>query len=371
MIGKFFSRRFPLIFWVVALLLVGQRHGWAQSHTLPWLTADVVTNGQIKVTLATEPGVSRYVIESSPDLKNWMSVATNIDSTNTRSITLAAPDNLYYYRAVRNLIPVFGYALAARGNIDLNGNAVVTDSYNSYDTNLSSNGLYDPAKISTNGSVASVSGLVNIGNDTIAGSLYLGLTASYVINSGSITGNIYPNANFDFPDVVLPIPPSGIWTSAPVSGSGPNLNHTFTNSGYYRVSDSLPVIVNAGVTVTLNVTNSAIYTPASIEIRGGTTNSGTAIFYLNGPSNMSLWGNTPVNFSNRPENLRCYCLPSLTSISFGNTTVFVGTIYAPEADVTLNGGFKLIGSLVVNSCILDSHPSIHYDESLLTLGPFH
>jgi hypothetical protein len=43
-------------------------------------------------------------------------------------------------------------------------------------------------------------------------------------------------------------------------------------------------------------------------------------------------------------------------------------LYAPQADLKLNGGgndiIDFIGSLVVNSATLNGHYSFHYDEAL-------
>jgi len=258
--------------------------------------------------------------------------------------------------------------LGAKGDIDFNGNGVAVNSYNSQDPNLSNNGIFDPNKTSTNGDVASLGGFVNIGQHTIDGSLYLGPTATYNGN-GTVTGTIYTDANINYPDVTLPqLPANTSWQSAPMA----NGVHTFTTSGYYQVSDSADVVVQPGVTVYLNVTTAVSYSPASVQINGGTTNSGTANIYLNGPPTLVLQGNLAPGASNRPENLRYFGLPSLTTITYGGNTTFVGCVYAPEANVTLKGGGNsndFIGSLVANSITMNGHYNIHFDESLKTNGP--
>ena len=258
--------------------------------------------------------------------------------------------------------------LGAKGDIDFNGNGVAVNSWNSRDPNLSAQGIFDPNKTSTNGDVASLGGLVNIGNHTIQNSLYLGPTATYNGND-TVTGTVYTDANINYPDVTLPaLPPNTSWQSAPTAHGV----HTFTTSGYYQVSDSANVVVQPGVTVFLNVTTSVSYAPTSVQIDGGTTNSGTAYIYLNGPPTLVLQGNSAPDASNMPENLRYFGLPSLTSITFGGNSSFVGCVYAPEADVTLKGGGNsndFIGSLVANSITMNGHYNIHFDESLKTNGP--
>jgi len=255
------------------------------------------------------------------------------------------------------------FALAARGNIVLNGNGVVTDSWNSTDTNFSTSGAYDAGKTSSNGSIASVSGIVTLGNHVIKGSLFLGPTANYTGGPGAaITGQIYTNFNGAFPDVSIPV---GGWSSAPVV-SGTNF---FTVSGYYRIDSTnaaYPIVVNAGIVVNLNVTSTANYTPIII-IHGGATNSGSANFYLNGPQVLNLKPNTALDASPRPTNLRFYGLPSLTTVSLNGNFQFVGIVYAPNADLSVPVGAinqPIIGSLTANSISMNGGMVFHYDEAL-------
>ena len=263
-------------------------------------------------------------------------------------------------------IPLFNVGLGAVGNIDMKGNDMATDSWNSYSTNLSNNGVYDPTKISTNGNVASVGGIVNIGNHTIDGNLYLGPTATYTSGTNQVMDKIYYDYNVQFPDAVLP---AVSWPAAPVTGNGGNAKHDITSSGTWLVSDSLPIIVEAGITATLQVTTTS-FSPSSITILGGMTNSGTLIMYQDSGT-ASLSGNAAAG-GNRPENFYYYGLPGVTSITLGGTTAFIGAIYAPEASLTLNGGGganNLQGSCIVKSVSMNGHYDFHYDESLVTYGP--
>ena len=167
--------------------------------------------------------------------------------------------------------------LGALGAIDFKGNGVATDSYNSHDTNFSTLGQYDPSKTSTNGSIASQDGLVSLGNHTINGDLYLGPTASYS-GSGTIDGTVDNNYNVQFPDVGLP-PGANGWTIASTTNISGTPTYDFTNTGNYKIITDHPIIIEAGVTVNLNVTSSS-FSPASLIIHGRTVNSGTAYFYI-------------------------------------------------------------------------------------------
>ncbi|HXI70704.1 MAG TPA: hypothetical protein VNN22_10160 [Verrucomicrobiae bacterium] len=259
---------------------------------------------------------------------------------------------------------LFNVGIGAIGNIDFNGNGIITDSYNSQLASLSTAAQYDPAKTSTNGSIASKEGLIDLGNHTIKGDEYLGPNAANS-NNGTVTGTTYYDYNVQFPDVILP-PGANGWSIAPATSG----TYVFTTSGNYTINEDRPVTVYPGVTVNLNVTSSD-FTATAIKILGGITNAGTARFFLNGPSSVSIAGNTAVN-PTRPINLVFYGLPSLTSITFSGTTDFQGVIYAPEANIALNGGgnaINLSGSVIVKNITDNGHYLIHYDESLADYGP--
>jgi hypothetical protein len=284
---------------------------------------------------------------------------------------------------------LFPVAFAAINRITLNGNGVTSDSYNSHDPNLSNNGLYDPSKTSTNGNVASVQGIVDPGNHTIVGSLYLGPNATYDGSDGNVTGEIYYDYNVQFPDVTIPTPSTG-WTIAvpvtttntvvTVKNNGKTSTSTtissayhFTTSGSYQITGNYPIVVDPGVNVTLNVTTTSIdLTSLQIHDGGNIDNSGTAQIYLNGPSSVALAGNQAVDASGRPENLWVYGTDNLTSITFSGNAQFTGVIYAPHADVSLNGGgnnsLDVAGSVIVNSITDNGHFALHYDEYLSSLG---
>src|SRR5579859_962085 len=73
---------------------------------------------------------------------------------------------------------LFMVGMATKLNIDLKGNNITTDSFDSTNPSLSTNGRYDSSKVSTNGDIASVAGLVNVGSADVYGSLLLGPTAT-------------------------------------------------------------------------------------------------------------------------------------------------------------------------------------------------
>jgi hypothetical protein len=249
----------------------------------------------------------------------------------------------------------------------MSGTGLATDSFNSTDPNLSSNGQYVASKTSTNGNVASLFGPVNLGNHVIVGNLYLGPTATGSIGPGTVTGSIRNDFNTCFPDVTLPWlltnpPPAPVVTNA----------YVFTASGAYKISNgNWPIIVYPGVTARLRV-DATTFNPAMVHIMVD-TNSGISgslnVYQASG--SMTLSGLMTVD-SQSAWSFSYWGMPGVTNITCSGSSTFVGTIYAPEANLTLIGGGAAnnsVGALVAKSLTLLSHWAIHFDESLLEYGP--
>jgi hypothetical protein len=75
-----------------------------------------------------------------------------------------------------------------------------------------------------------------------------------------------------------------------------------------------------------------------------------------------------MNLNQDASKYSIYGLPSCTSISLSGNAAFTGTIYAPGADLSLNGGgnnvYDCVGAVVVNNAYFHGHFNFHYDEWL-------
>ena len=273
--------------------------------------------------------------------------------------------------------PLFKFAFAAISTIQLNGNGTAADSFNSSNPALSTNGQYDPTKTSTNGNVASVYGPVDFGNHSISGSLYLGPSATTTVSSSQVSGSINTDFNVSFPDVVLPTTswlPASTTTIGGITLLGITVGGTttydFTTSGDYYLSGSSPIQVEPGVTVRVRV-DSTTFNPSSIHIVSSSGISGTLILYQVAGS-ASMGGSVTVD-SGRARNFYYYGLPGVTSITYGGSSSFIGVVYAPEANLTLNGGGNnngIIGASITKSInAMNGHYDFHFDEDLLSSGP--
>jgi hypothetical protein len=280
--------------------------------------------------------------------------------------------------------PLFSVGLVGINGIVFSGNNVATDSFNSANTNFSTNGQYDPAKASTNGDIASVFGIVNVGNGNVNGKVYLGPTATNSISqNGIVTGGVANDFNVEFEQVVLPAGTSG-WVppqagSITITNFGTNVvtyQYTFgypgnpndNAGGTYAIGGSFlssaNIYVGTNTQVTLLITSSA--NPANIRVAGLGTNAGQLTIYMDGAT-FNLSGTNSVGGGNA-SNLTYYGTANNTKVSLSGNAIFVGTIYAPQADLKFSGGGSsgaVFGAVVAKTVTVTGVYPFHFDQALL------
>ena len=399
-------------------------------------------------------------------------------------------------RATTRKDMLFVKGLVAKETIDLNGNNVRTDSFDSTDPFLSTNGRYDVAKWRDNGDIAvngSVVNSINIGNANIYGHASTGPNGTIAVGAQGTIGSkawqqaggsgIQPNwtasdMNMDFPDMPVPFgggfpPGGGAVTSTNYSYGSANANSTTypnpppatgvtTNNGtvtqatYPSPTPAGPVTTNttftssltypaAGTflgsvatrvvssgpdsgrgtwydynrivgyswqsisytyqTITTNATtttatynyilddgdyqlpnlsgtvcvrgNARLYVPGSCSLSGITIQDGRHLSLYNGTAtgsqSVSLAGNNTANSDGTADSFSFYGLPSVTSVTLSGNAGYTGTIYAPNASFTMNGGgnntLDCIGAAIVKKVTMNGHFNFHYDEALGRIGP--
>ncbi len=279
-----------------------------------------------------------------------------------------------FSRAVRvatTNMPLFNVAFAARYEIRLNGSGVSSDSYNSADPAHSDNGLYPaayPDRILHNGDVACVYGPVSLGNHVIDGSLFLGPTAPFNGLSSQVTGGVSPNFNQDFGEVIVP---SLNWLPAVPANTnidGIVYKYALRSSGDYQIGDSGSLYVGPGAKVRLKVTTQN-FLPAALRVAGTGVDSGSLTLYMVGQRAVLP---TLIVDSGNAANFWYYGAPSNTSLALNGETTIIACVYAPSADLSLNGGgseIGVVGSFIVKTLTMNGHLNFHYDENLRTAGP--
>lgn len=294
--------------------------------------------------------------------------------------------------------PFTGAILVKKGVV-LNGGTV--DSFNSQDPNYSTNGHFIVSKRKAGGDIGTIESNVVAAVTDTGGAFVYGHVAtgpnSTVTSSGSgsigdigwINGGstgVEPgwsrsDMNVTIQDAALPNMTGAFVYSGLSSfpsgspGSGNTTNYTYLvspvgGSGKYKITDN----VNLGGSQTMCINgNVSLY--FSSTANNSFVNSGSAFIYLTPGSNLKMYfgggasvtGGGVVNSSGFATNCAFYGLPGCTALTYSGSSGFVGTVYAPEADVTLSGGttgMNFVGSLVGNSVNISGSYSFHYDESL-------
>lgn len=261
-----------------------------------------------------------------------------------------------------------------RGNLDLNGNNVRTDSYDSRDPSKSTGGRYDPAKAGDKGDVFTLSGVVDskitIGNANVWGHVYtpptakltcgpLGKIGSVSWQKSLLTFGIQPgwwqtDLNLAFPDVAAP------FTTATAPGSSGGTN-TLGNGNYMTSGMGGKWLVTGDAT--LYVTGDIKFTGSDfIQIAPGARLK----IYSAGASTLL---NDIVNPNTDPTSFMYFGLPSNSSVAIKGLTQLYGVVYAPSADVLITGNADMYGCIVANNAKLSGNAAMHYDEALINQAP--
>jgi hypothetical protein len=279
---------------------------------------------------------------------------------------------------------LFAKGLVAKGQINLNGNNVSTDSFDSEDPNYSDNGKYPAGaanrhKVKDKGDVATNSGLINsldVGNADIKGHVATGPGGTVAIGPNGAVGDknwvesgrkgIQPGYVTD--DMNVDFKPVQEFNRSYTTPGG-NSEYTYVlGTETYQLSSFSGKVLVEGKAV-LHVTHSINFSGNDlIEIAPG----GSLEIFMSGAS-ASFAGNATWNENGSALNLQYWGLPGNTSVSISGNGSFTGTIYAPSAHLTLNGGGKdnydFVGASISQTVSMNGKVQFHYDEALERLGP--
>ncbi len=208
---------------------------------------------------------------------NLSTFAQNAPSAYLAAAGVTLDPNQSVTRAVRVTTSrgsLFLASMVAKKGIDLKGNGVMTDSFDSGSPALSTNGHYDPTKTSDRGDVASndgIVGVVSVQNANIYGHVHTGKGGTVSIGSQGSVGShawqttnkgIQPgwateDANFTFPDTTVPFT-----VGLPIEVNKEVLTAvgTTTNTTYVNGATTYPGAVPTGATMSAVVTNNSTLT---------------------------------------------------------------------------------------------------------------
>jgi len=272
---------------------------------------------------------------------------------------------------------IFTKAVAAKGAINLNGKPVV-DSFNSSNPLYSSNSMYVPSLREANGGVVTDSTnnpAINVGTGHIYGQTATGPGGTVTTSGGGGVGGLawgsgiqpgYTNQtmNVTYPDQTAPAGSAGWLQPVPLvyPYGGTNYDYRLFGGGYKQAG----ALTLSGQTI-LVTGNATLYVTGNVSI------SGQSFIYLApnaslqlvvGGSTTSISGGGVVNGTGVAANFSYIGLPSNTSITYSGNADFIGTINAPEADLTITGNADMIGAAIVNTYTGSGGGELHYDEAL-------
>lgn len=138
------------------------------------------------------------------------------------------------------------------------------------------------------------------------------------------------------------------------------------SSSYYVPSD---LRLNGDKLLVL-ASNQVIYVRGDFTMAGSAeviiAPGGSLKIYVAG--NVALAGNGIFNYTLDATKFSLYGLPSCNNIAVSGNAAFTGVIYAPQADVVMNGSgvtiYDIVGAIVGNSATMNGHFQFHYDERL-------
>jgi hypothetical protein len=212
-------------------------------------------------------------------------------------------------------------------------------------------------------------GTVNAGSGTAVGS------TTYIDSGGSgiqTDPNHYAkDMNVSFDDVEAPF--TG---TAPAPDQFVRVDGVFykyvVGSGNY----SLSTLKLTGTNKVLVTGDATLFVDKDVSIGGGALiqiNPGASLQLYVKSGDVSLSGGGVVNLTGNAANFALWGMPGLHDIKISGNGQFIGTIYAPNADLQMTGGgtdvLDFIGAAIVKSITGAGHFKVHYDEALARTGP--
>jgi hypothetical protein len=286
----------------------------------------------------------------------------------------------------------YSFALAARGTIDLKGNDLATDSYDSSAPDYP--GYWTNAIRKAGGDVISIeiitNSVLNLGNANIAGRVVTGPSGNLAYNANVSVGDLAwadvgtpgikpgwfkTNVSIPFPDAAIPdVPwmnPGGYGLGGPgTAPDGKSYVHVFMSAasgGYFTLLDSGDVYVSTNVTVTVRADASmGTFAPNNLYVAGVGAEAGRFLAYVD-CTNCAL-GTTDRAQNGLPGNLSFMGTSNCTSFAYKGNGSFAGVIYAPSANFQGAGGgsgiIDFYGYVVAKTVQVNGHYHFHFDESL-------
>jgi hypothetical protein len=190
-------------------------------------------------------------------------------------------------------------------------------------------------------------------------------------NAGTIEpGHSAADINLSFQNVGVPFT-SGY--STPTVGA-----YVYNGTNYtYRLDNGLYAVVGnftlPGGSAMVVAGNATLYLTGNFTISGSGSvyiAPGASLKLYFGGSTATLSGGGVANGTGNAANFSIFGLPTCTRVTYSGSAPFIGTIYAPQADLTMSGGNGGVGAVAARTVTLNGGMSFHFDEQLRRVGPY-
>ncbi|MCF7687120.1 MAG: hypothetical protein K9M98_14775 [Cephaloticoccus sp.] len=273
----------------------------------------------------------------------------------------------------------FALGLVAKDSIRFSGTNASVDSWNSDPTGTGTPIVpYSGGVANDSGSIGSVdvSSTISVNNADIWGTASVGGSSLAAIGVGP-NGRVGP---FGTPSNTLD--PGSVSTdftanlevvSAPISAAAPiSISSTTTlTAGTYNVTDitltgSKQLNITGDVVIIMTATAGSL----GIKVTGASAGINLAMgatLKIYAECDITIAGNGLLNPNSQPSSFQLWgtCTSTVPQdVKIAGNGSLSGLCYAPNADLTINGGGDVCGSFVANTISVTGNAAFHYDESL-------
>ncbi|MFA6046757.1 MAG: hypothetical protein WC718_17370 [Phycisphaerales bacterium] len=271
--------------------------------------------------------------------------------------------------------------IVSKGNVTFSGSAAI----DSYDSSL---GPWNPATNRSDHATVATNATVQVtGNAEIYGYVATNGTTPQVGGSGRIYGATSPaspnvdasrvradfNANLSEPTVpavtMIALGSYALGTSSVVVL--PRLGDAVSENGRYvysatdiSLTGSSTLMIDGAVDIIVSGPFSVGGT-SQLTVGGGVALNPSLNLYCSG--DVSMGGNGMVNSTTKPSSLCIWGTKvgeTPQTVALGGSSDFIGTIYAPNANITTSGSADVFGAMIGKTVTLGSGTAFHYDVQL-------
>lgn len=277
----------------------------------------------------------------------------------------------------------FGTGLVARETLRFNGTNPTVDSWNSDpDGDPSTPPIaYDPSVRTDHGSVATMSaqdGALFVNMAAIWGHVATGGAPPDVGVHGSIRGvntpanvtidpsRVYADFVADLPSMSAPLDGTPIATVAATLGTAGQSTRWRLPGLDLHGNQTLTILGDVTLIIT-SITGNAVSVTGNASI----VVSARSRLTIHVEGNMIIAGNGLTNQNVQPNTCQIWGTCGSTStqtIDVSGNSALKAIIYAPNADVKINGNSEVMGAVVARNIVLTGNANFHYDESLANYG---